>query len=132
MKEKVQAEIKIKRDEIQQKIKQMRMRNERKKKNLYHQIQVLRTETAEDIQRVSKKGSMEVCQDIMKSTGQEQAEKMNHYYAAHLINYDPSLTSTPLEFCNSCCESEFGELYIAEREKCYETACSLAEEKNLK
>ena len=122
IKEKVQHEIQIKRNEIQQKIKQMRMKNERKKRALLQQIQVIRTETAGHIERVSRKGDINTCKAITSLTDQAQKQdKINEYCTNSLLSAIPDCTTN---FCYSCCENEFGELYAKERNECYETLCN--------
>jgi len=43
-------------------------------------------------------------------------------FSEDFVNYQTCLDGD--DFCHMCCDSEFGEFYIGERENCYSKACT--------
>lgn len=122
LKKQVQLTIQKQRNEVQEKIKRMRQINNRKRQHLLQQIQLIRTETAGHVNQATRKGDTNTCKAIVdiRDQGIKQG-KINEYCSMNLVNFIPDCTTN---FCYSCCENEFGEIYISERNQCYNTVCN--------
>ncbi len=104
----------------------MRLKQKRKTNNLVQKLQEVKYEIAKDIGEAYKKGNELICQKIGK--GNENNEKIimrqNYCEANFLENvfgYQNCMEND--EFCHLCCDNEFGEFYIDERENCYLKSC---------
>lgn len=122
LKKQVQLTIQKQRNEVQEKIKRMRQINNRKRQHLLQQIQLIRTETAGHVNQATRKGDTNTCKAIVdiRDQGIKQG-KINEYCSMNLVNFIPDCTTN---FCYSCCENEFGDIYISERNQCYNTVCN--------
>ena len=122
LKKQVQLTIQKQRNEVQEKIKRMRQINNRKRQHLLQQIQLIRTETAGHVNQATRKGDTNTCKAIVdiRDQGIKQG-KINEYCSINLVNFIPDCTTN---FCYSCCENEFGDIYISERNQCYNTVCN--------
>ena len=122
LKKQVQLTIQKQRNEVQEKIKRMRQINNRKRQHLLQQIQLIRTETAGHVNQATRKGDTNTCKAIVdiRDQGIKQG-KINEYCSMNLVNFVPDCTTN---FCYSCCENEFGDIYISERNQCYNTVCN--------
>jgi hypothetical protein len=123
---KVQAkkEIQIKRQQIKDKINSMKKRSDRKKSALKAQIMTIRTKTAGKLQKMAKIGDASRC-FIPDTNTMKQVED---YCAANFYDNYVKLNECKSAdtFCYTCCENEFGEIHIVEREKCYKK-CEVVE-----
>ena len=122
LKKQVQLTIQKQRNEVQEKIKRMRQINNRKRQHLLQQIQLIRTETAGHVNQATRKGDTNTCKAIVdiRDQGIKQG-KINEYCSINLVNFISDCTTN---FCYSCCENEFGDIYISERNQCYNTVCN--------
>ena len=122
LKKQVQLTIQKQRNEVQEKINRMRQINNRKRQHLLQQIQLIRTETAGHVNQATRKGDTNTCKAIVdiRDQGIKQG-KINEYCSINLVNFIPDCTTN---FCYSCCENEFGDIYISERNQCYNTVCN--------
>lgn len=122
LKKQVQLTIQKQRNEVQEKIKRMRQINNRKRQHLLQQIQLIRTETAGHVNQATRKGDTNTCKAIVdiRDQGIKQG-KINEYCSMNLVSFIPDCTKN---FCYSCCENEFGDIYISERNQCYNTVCN--------
>jgi len=104
---------------IKEKLMAMRRKNERKKNVLKQKLLQVRSEMAENIQKATKKGSRETCR-----ISRRNKDKINFYCDNNFSNRYSELLDCkePSSFCYICCENEFGDVYIAERDQCY-TMC---------
>jgi hypothetical protein len=145
--EKLKAEAKNsiikKRNAIKSKIGQMRLKAERRKAAIKSKILSLRSETAQQIQKYSKKGDMNRCfvpipsakglpaahpkaDAIENRAFADQQSQMDVYctaaYASNVGKYMEC--KQPESFCFVCCESEFGQMHLSDRERCYNQRCN--------
>lgn len=141
LKEEAKTAIIKKRDDIKKKIAQMRAKSDRKKAEIKSKIISLRSETAQQLQKYSKKGDMNRCfVPNPNSKGEENAEKIEskpfEEQAKHIEAICTAAFSTniskfmecklPESFCFICCESEFGQMHLSDRERCYNQRCNKA------
>ena len=98
----------------------MRKRAERKKAALKAQIMTIRTKTAGKLQKFAKNGDASKC-FIPDSTNAEHIKKIEDYctiaYSDNFLKFNEC--KSPESFCFNCCENEFGEIHIVDRDKCY-------------
>jgi hypothetical protein len=124
IKEAVRKDIMVKRLKMKQKLALMRKKNERKKQQIQNDIMTVRMEVAGNLQKVSKQGDMHSC--FVGDT--VEAQKIEEYCQ---VNFPDSIAKLqdckiPESFCYTCCENEFGELNMVEREKCYKSRCDVS------
>jgi hypothetical protein len=121
MKQQSQKQVLAKRNNVKLKIIKMRKKQQRKTKELTAQIQVMRTKVAGDLAKWNKAGDIGQC---FKNTGSKDDQgKVDSYCANHLTEAPPSKLQecrSEENFCYVCCETEFGDMHVKEREKCYD------------
>ena len=124
IKNEAKKDINIKRNEMKEKILAMRKKNERKKNLLKQQLMAVRTEMASNLENATKQGSMETCKKakVTQSNVDAYCEyNFNDNFAKLADCKDIS------SFCYVCCENEYGDIFVSEREICY-SMCDKKEE----
>lgn len=121
MREQAKQQILQKRKQVKLKILQMRKRAERKKKILSGQIQQLRTQVAGDLNTWNKQGNMDNC--FKPAPGENDKKRVMKYCNSNFIDSAPTKFNECLNettFCYICCENEFGDMHVKERDRCYD------------
>jgi hypothetical protein len=120
LKEEAKKQIVLKRQAIKQKIEAMKKRADRKKSALKAQILNIRTKTAGSLQKLIKIGDASNC-FLALPQNTEHKNKIENYCASNFFdNYAKLSECKSIDtFCFTCCENEFGEVKIVERENCY-------------
>ncbi len=125
-------EVQIRRSNLKKLIEDMRKKQKRKTNTLSQQLQSVRYAMAEQMGKAYKKGNLDNC--VLIGNGKEdgvggskdKAEKRKHYCVANFsedfVNYQTCLDGD--DFCHMCCDNEFGEFYIGDRENCYSKSCT--------
>jgi len=143
LKQEAKTAIIKKRVEIKNKIAQMRVKAERKKAAIKSKIMSLRTETAQQVQKYAKKGDHNRCfvpnpasqglpesnpksKAIENKSFDEQERQIEVYCAAAFPANIPKYMECklPESYCFVCCEGEFGEMHLSDRERCYSKRCN--------
>jgi hypothetical protein len=115
--EETKKEIIMKRLQIKKKIEEMRKRNERKKLALRTQILTIRSVVAEKLGQAARVGSLDNC-FIPNDNNLELIKKFCDLNFP--TNYEKYAECNDTNsFCYICCETEFGDLHLKERDKCY-------------
>ena len=117
--EETKRQITIQRENIARKIIEMRNKQKRKKAQLKSEILTIRTQIAKKLQTISRSGDKTVCIKAMKDDNEKDKYCSTHF-ADNYIKF--SDCNNKESFCYVCCESEYGDLHIYERDLCY-TAC---------
>ena len=118
-------QITIQRENITKKIIEMRNRQKRKKAQLRSEVMTIRTQIASRLQTINKMGSTTTCISSMK--GESNREKYcSEHFADNYIKFADCINKD--SFCYVCCESEFGDLHVVNRDSCY-TSCDDATKK---
>lgn len=118
LKEQAKQEILAKRQQMKVKIAQMRRRAQRKKKLLTGDLQTLRSQVADQLGKVSKAGNAENC---FRPTAENDNEVNKYCSKAYMDNPQKYVECVNKEtFCFVCCETEFGDMHVKERDKCYD------------
>jgi hypothetical protein len=122
-------EVQIRRGNLKKMIEDMRQKQKRKTGALAQRLQSVRYQMAEQMGKAYKKGSLESCTKI--GTGKDNTDivKMRKHYctanfADDFVNFQTCTDGD--DFCHQCCDNEFGEFYIGDRENCYSKTCVLA------
>ena len=125
-----QAVVK-RRADLKKLIETMKKKQKRKTNSLAVKLQTVRNAMASDMGKAYKKGTVAICQAIGNGTEEgnggsaEKVEKRKHYCTANFSEnfamYQSCLDSE--DFCHICCDNEFGEFFMNDRESCYLATC---------
>jgi len=115
-----QIQIVEQRKNIAKKITEMRQKQKRKKAQLKNEILTIRTQIAERLQKYNRAGNESAC-----TTKTNKADYCAANFSDNYIKYGECNSDDT--FCYVCCENEFGELHILNRDKCYTTCDSIAD-----
>jgi hypothetical protein len=129
IKKQAAQQVLIKRNELNNKLRLIRMKAEREKNKLRQQLQGVRSSIADEIGNKYKKGDVNKCLIAM-----EGIKHRNDYCIAHFSEdlNDLQFCRDTTDFCTFCCDSEFSEMYVNERQTCYKTVCNdLPRDKNI-
>jgi hypothetical protein len=120
LKEEAKRQIILKRQAIKLRIEAMKKRAERKKAALKSQILSIRNKTADNLQKLIRAGDASLCYKHDMSDS-EHLSKVENYCAKNFFdNYEKLVECKGADtFCYICCENEFGEVKLVDRERCY-------------
>ncbi len=121
------VDIKFKRGVLKKKIQEIRNKFRRKHRQIKQQIQMIRAEIAGEIMNANRRGNMEVCKDDRNNVVKIKEYCDKHYSDDYRKNMH---CKDPQNFCYSCCETEFGNMFIAQREDC-QTMCDELDKEDL-
>jgi hypothetical protein len=109
-------EVEIERSNLRKKILEFKNKSNRKQKAIEQQINLIRSKMAENLLLANKNGDMFIC----KNSSKDQ-ELINKYCDANFVtNYKKNQRcKDPEEFCPTCCENEFGNMFLNKRDECY-------------
>ena len=113
-------QVLIKRNQLQERIKHIRENAEREKNKLKQQLQTVRYSIADEIGSHYKKGDVNKCVLSM-----ENSKRRSDYCVSTFSEdfTDLNYCKNTSEFCTFCCDTEFSELYLTERQNCYAKTC---------
>lgn len=119
-------EVQVRRNNLKKLIEEMRSKQKRKTNSLSQKLQAVRYQMAQQMGKAYKKGDSGRCESIGRGTeNKEKSEMRKNYCIANFsedfVNYQTCLDGD--DFCHMCCDNEFGEFFIGERESCYSKAC---------
>lgn len=101
----------------------MRNKQKRKKAQLKSEIMTIRTQIAARLQTINKAGDEKKCISALKDDAQKE-KYCSQNFADNYIKFSDCINKD--SFCYVCCENEFGDLHIVQRDSCY-TSCDDAE-----
>jgi len=115
IKKEAQKAIAKKRAQMRNKIKDILKRNSRRNRQIETEIRSIRSNIAKKIIKAERKGSQAICVAGMDST-----KKRMDYCKTQIVDSYIQFNDCTKEgmFGNICCENEFGNMYIEERDKC--------------
>lgn len=126
--------IQIKREELKKLIEKMKKAQQRKTNSLAVKLQTVRQSMAQEMGKAYKKGDTDHCKNIGNGTEDgiggslQKVEARKHYctasFADNYAMYQSCLDTD--DFCHLCCDNEFGEFFLSERESCYSASCDAA------
>ena len=115
LKDEIKNLIMRKRSEQSKRIEIMKKMGDRRKRDIYNQINELQMKMAKDMLKAEKNVNSSLCDPAVNNK-----ESMNEYCNSN-INDDPSMNKDckdPDNFCYICCELEVGIFYVAKRDAC--------------
>jgi hypothetical protein len=128
IKEDAKRQITAKRQQVKARLDLLRKNSQREAEKLRAELQSIRSKTANNMQKYTKQGSAAKCFNPEKKIEiplDELNQKMEEYCQVHYANesgkYNECRNSQ--NFCYVCCETEFGDLHIPQREACYKDVC---------
>jgi hypothetical protein len=107
-----QTQISKQRGSIARKIIEMRQKQKRKKAQLKNEIMSIRTQIAERLQKINKIGDASKCTKFDK-----KEEYCNTHFSDNYLKFQDCTKKD--SFCYICCENEFGDLHVLQRDQCY-------------
>jgi len=115
--EDTKKQIATKREDVKRRIANMRKKQERKKMQIKGEIMSIRATIAEKLSLINKSGNMKNCFSPVESDSPKVEDycNQNHPDDFTKLHNCKDLSS----FCYVCCETEFGELNVVERDTCY-------------
>jgi hypothetical protein len=122
IKKQTAQQVLIRRNELNNKLRLLRMKAEREKNKLKQQLQGVRISIADEIGNKYKKGDVNKCVIAM-----ENIKHRNDYCISHFSDdlSDLQYCRDTSDFCTFCCDSEFSEMYVTERQTCYTKVCNV-------
>jgi len=128
IKNETKVDITFKRGVLKKKIEEIRNKFRRKHRQIKQQIQMIRAEMAKEIVSANKQGNANLCKE-----GRNDITKISQY-CDHSFSDDFAKNAgckDPQNFCYSCCDGEFGNMFISERDDC-QSMCDDLEKQDLK
>jgi len=107
-----QAQILKQRQLVAKKIIEMRQKRKRKNSELKNQILTIRSNIADRLKNINRKGDQGLCLEVKNIESY-----CTKYFADSFVKMGDCKTKE--SFCYVCCENEFGELHVLERDQCY-------------
>ncbi len=120
-------EVLVRRNKLKKIIEQMRKKQKRKTIALSQELQAVKSQMAEQMGKVYKKGNLENCIKIGNGIGNIEKIEMRKNYCVANFSEEYVTKQGCIEdddFCKICCNNEFGEFHIEDREKCYSSSCN--------
>jgi len=107
-------------------IEEMRIKQKRKTSNLSQKLQEVKYEMAKQMGKAYKKGDRRKCIKMGNGNESDERKEMRKNYCT--ANYSDDFVNFQAcnngeDFCHMCCDTEFGQFYVEEREKCYSLSC---------
>ena len=114
------AQVMKQRNKLKVLLGRIRQQSILKRSQLRQELMDVRSSIANELGKAYKKGDINKCIDSMKS----EITKNNYCIALYmddfgLLNY----CKKSQDFCNICCNSEFGDMHQSEREECISKTC---------
>lgn len=119
VKESANEEIMNQRLKLKMYIKQIHERGNLEKEMLQNQLVSVKSQYQSTLAESNKKGSAGTCLQVKDSK-----ENQEIYCLSKHSNNSDLLIQCKLDFCNVCCETEFGINFLDERDLCYKQVCS--------
>ena len=120
--------IEIKRNKLKALLAKIRQQSLLKRSQLNQELLNVRSSIASELGKAYKKGNIDRCIEAMKSETTK-----NHFCTALYVDDFSALAFCKQtdDFCNICCNSEFGDMYQNEKEQCLIKTCPKKVEEEL-
>jgi len=120
IKKEAAAQVMIRRNKLKALLGKIRQESLLKRNQLKQELIDVRSSIANELGKAYKKGSIDKCINAMKN------EKTKNNYCTTLYMEDYNLLAyckKTEDFCNICCNAEFGDMFQVEKEKCLIQTC---------
>jgi len=116
-KKELSLDIELKRAELKRQIQYMRRRAKRKRAELEQKLQHIKSKMAGQAMKANKMGKISNCK-----RGKKNQKERDNYCNANFIEDFIKNSECKVEdqFCYTCCENEFGNMFLRKREECYD------------
>jgi len=113
----VKKQVDMKRDDLKKRIEAIKKKHRRKRRILKQQLQKIRGQMAKSLIKANKFGEWRLCKNARGNKG-----KVAKYCDTNFIDNfaQNKQCKDPEDFCYICCENEYGNMYIKQRDTCYE------------
>ncbi len=123
LKEDAKKQVNQNRKRLRKKLEQIRKKARRRNRLLQQKLQKIRGSMAQELLNANKFGDKLLC----KSNRGDKMKMQKYCDSNFLDNYAKNQDcKNPDDFCYVCCENEFGNMYIKERDNCYDMCDALA------
>lgn len=116
IKQSIAKKVMIKRAKLKKLIDMMRNKARLRRSQLEAELKDLRQKMAADLLAAQRSGDMKKCKKGKTVIDYRENYCNLHFVEDYIRNSD---CKTDEQFCYMCCESEFGNMFIDRREKCY-------------
>lgn len=123
IKETASQQVLIRRSQLKNQILAMRKKAQRRKAKLAQELLSVRTVMADTMGKAYKAGDTSKCENALKSDNDRAT------YCQITFSDDYSKLTDCKEnddFCSMCCENEWGDMHINERQQCFKSLCKNA------
>jgi len=110
--EQTRKEIQLKRQQITNRLMELKKKQLRKKIALKKEIFIIKSKIAEKMNTYSRKGDAAICKDKIK-----QQVYCGTYFTTDYLKFEECKNADT--YCEVCCENEFGNWHLIEREECF-------------
>eukprot|EP00340_Litonotus_pictus_P003027 CAMPEP_0170517082 /NCGR_PEP_ID=MMETSP0209-20121228/3172_1 /TAXON_ID=665100 ORGANISM="Litonotus pictus, Strain P1" /NCGR_SAMPLE_ID=MMETSP0209 /ASSEMBLY_ACC=CAM_ASM_000301 /LENGTH=851 /DNA_ID=CAMNT_0010802235 /DNA_START=163 /DNA_END=2714 /DNA_ORIENTATION=+ len=122
LKQATKKQITMRREYLKKRLANLRKRAEKKNEIKKQQIMTIRLEVADKLSKAYRKGSIATC---LKATTNNL--EWNSFCTGYFMTDYGEMEickKVSQDRCHFCCEKEFGDLFIEEREKCVQQSCA--------
>jgi hypothetical protein len=121
IKDETANQITVRRNQLNEGLKKLKQNSARKKMKLKQKLQNVRFEMAKEMGKAYKKGDASRCEKAMNS----ESDRKTYCSVAYVEDYSSYSTCIEggEEFCQMCCETEFGDFYVNDRQSCLKKFC---------
>jgi hypothetical protein len=125
LKQEAAQKLLFKRNKLKQTIAQMRKKSQLEEAKLTSKLLQVRNDIATSVKDANKKGNIDNCK-----RGLESEENRKEYCRVKFYNdyVNFSKCDDEIDFCSTCCEREFGQMYLNLRKECLTNICSTISE----
>ena len=121
LKEDAAKKLLIQREKLKKDINEMRKKSQLQEAHLTSKLLQVRNEIASSVKDANKKGSLDNCKRGLESD-ELRVEYCRIKFHDDYINF--MKCDDEIDFCATCCEREFGQMFVNLRKECLTTLCS--------
>jgi hypothetical protein len=113
--EQARKKIENSRNKLKKDIQRIKLQSKSKNQNLSAKLKQIRTKMSKEIMLANKNGNLETCRK-----GRLNVDFRESYCNENFIDdWSRNSDCKGDEFCYVCCETEFGAMYVTQRDNCY-------------
>jgi hypothetical protein len=115
-------EVQNRRNKFKEMIAKMRLESQNRRNQIKQQILTMKYQVTESFTDANKKGDKNTCLNVIKNPSDIKLYCIAKYSKGDTGNLNKC--NTKEEFCNMCCNAEFGDFYDNLRQECKEQICN--------
>ena len=114
-------QVDIRRSKLKSKLAKMKRKSRKQNEELFQQIMNVRASIAGKLGKAYKKGNEDNCKCALK----DEDSRLGYCSKNFPADFDTfNDCKSEEDFCTFCCEHEFGDVFIQEKQRCIENLCS--------